>query len=99
MIELGGNIKLVGFKDNVDGGTMIILKKMIGNFVKKVQEKDDKFKEITVTLKKVHETEGSKKFELKCKLDADRMYNSEITDRNLLFAFDKVLKKVESEMS
>jgi hypothetical protein len=51
-IVLGGNIELVGFKE-LDGGSMVILKKMIGNHVRKMSETAENFEKLTVTMKKV----------------------------------------------
>ncbi len=99
-IELGGHIRLSGFSD-IDGGSMIIVKKIIGSFVKKVSEKNPKFQSLTVTFKKIHgseEKETSGKYELKASLLADKQYNAEVTHLNLMFAVDKVLKKVEAGM-
>ena len=48
-------------------------------------------------MKKVHATVGSEKYELHGKvIDAGKQYNSEITDKNLLFAIDKVFKKIDA---
>ena len=99
-IELGGNIRLTGFGD-IDGGSMIIVKKVVGSFVKKISEKNQKFQSFTLTLKKVHgtvESESSGKFELQANLVADKNYNSDVTHLNLMFAVDKALKKIESGM-
>ena len=49
MIELGGNIKLDGF-ETVEPGKLVVAKKMIGNYVKKISDKFSDFKEITVSL-------------------------------------------------
>jgi len=50
-------------------------------------------------MKPVHETEGSKKFEVTAKvLGAGKQYNTSIIDRNLFVAVDIVLKKLQSEM-
>ena len=49
-------------------------------------------------MKEVHEKEKSEKFELKSKLvDNGKIFNSEITDRNLFFAADKVLSNLVNE--
>jgi len=99
-IELGGSIRLTGFSD-IDGGSMIIAKKIIGTFVKKVSEKNPKFQSLTVTLKKIHGSEESKtsgKYELHANLAADKNYNAEVTHVNFMFAVDKVLQKVEAGM-
>lgn len=100
-IELGGSIRLSGFGE-IDGGSMIIVKKIIGSFVKKISERNDKFQSLAVTLKKVHgteESESSGKYEIHAKLVADKLYNADVTHMNLMFAVDKVLKKVEAGMS
>ncbi|MEM4267522.1 MAG: hypothetical protein QXK37_01690 [Candidatus Woesearchaeota archaeon] len=97
MIELGGNIELAGFKD-IDGGNMIIIKKIVGNFVKDLNQHNPKFQRLNLTLKKVHEREDSQVFELQAKLTTDHIYHAEVEDRNLLFAVDKVLKKIESQI-
>ena len=96
-IELGGNIILTGFRD-IDNGMMIIVKKIIGNYVKDLVSKNSKFSRLHLTLKSVHERENSEMFEIKAHLTTDKDYNSEITDRNLLFGIDKVLKKIENQI-
>lgn len=98
IIKLGGNIRLSGFNE-IDGGSMIIIKKIIGSFVKKISDKNSQFQSLSVTLKKIHgtpEKDSSGKFELQANLLADKNYNSNVTHQNLMFAIDKVLKKVES---
>jgi ribosome-associated translation inhibitor RaiA len=97
MIQLGGNIELAGFKE-IDGGNMIIIKKMVGNFVKDVSEMDPRFQKLTITLKKVHQHEDHQIFDLQAKLTCEDVYNADMEDRNLLVAVDKVLKKLESQM-
>ena len=99
-IELGGHIRLTGFKE-IDGASMIIIKKIIGSFVKKVSEKDTGFKNLTVTLKKIHtspKSDTTGKYELHANLLAKKQSNAEVTHQNLMFALDKVLKKIESGM-
>ena len=97
-IELGGNIELTGLRE-IDSGTMIILKKIIGNFVKQFTEANSKFEKIKLTLKPVHKTESSSKFEVKAQVIVDsKDYEAEITDRNLFLVIDKVLKKIEASV-
>jgi ribosome-associated translation inhibitor RaiA len=96
-VDLGGNIRLNGFSE-VDGGSMIIIKKLVGSFVKKVSDRNDRFQRISVSMKKIHGIEESKKFEISANLVADKHYNAEVTHQNLMFAIDKVLKKIEAEM-
>ena len=93
MIELGGNITLVNFGD-VDG-SMIILKKMVGNSVRKIQEKADNFEGFTLTCKNVH---TDNKFELHAKVvDNGKVLTSQVTDFNLFYTLDKVLKGIHSQ--
>lgn len=47
MIELGGHIKLDGF-ESVEPALLVVVKKVIGNYVKQISEKNKEFKEITV---------------------------------------------------
>ncbi len=95
-VELGGNIELSGFKD-VDGSSMIILKKIIGNYVKQLSTKNSGFEKINISMKKVHETENSAKYEIIAKvIISSKPYRTEITDRNLFMTVDKVLKKIDA---
>ncbi len=94
MIELGGNISLSGF-NQMDRDTIIIVKKIVGSYVKTLSEKNKNFKSLSLTLKTVHERENSEKYEMKGNLIADKQYNAEITDYNLMIAIDKTLKKLE----
>ena len=95
-IELGGNIKLVGFKE-VDSGSMVVLKKIIGNYARKIADHDSTFQGIEINLKKIHDTgEGSHpKFEIQAKAIIDgHARNAEFVDRNLFVGVDTTLKKV-----
>ena len=92
-IELGGSIKLSGF-GGLEGGEMVIVKKIVGNHVKRISELKESIKEVKINLKEVHLTEASKKYELHVSLIAEKQYNSEVTDRNLYFGIDKVMKKI-----
>jgi ribosome-associated translation inhibitor RaiA len=88
-IELKGNISLAGFKD-LEPAKMIVVKKITGNYVKKMQEKF-KFEKLHLHLKSVHES----KFEIQAKaIINNETYNSEIVDFNLYFALDKALAKI-----
>lgn len=96
-IVLGGNIELVGFKE-LDGGSMVILKKMIGNHVRKMSDTADNFEKLTVNMKKVGA--GDNKFEIKAKLmDNGKPVASEVTDFNLFFTVDKALRQIMSQIT
>lgn len=98
MIELGGHIELVGFKD-LDGGSMVIVKKMVGNHVKKLNSMTQNFEKLTLSLKRVG-GEDSNKFEIHAKLiDNGQPIVSEVTDFNLFYTLDKVLQKINSAVS
>ena len=94
--QLGGNIELSGFRE-IDGGSMIVLKKIIGNYARRFSDRLQTIDKLSLTLKKVHDSGGQPRFELHCMLAAaGQQYNSEHTDFNLFFVTDKVLKNIES---
>ena len=94
-IELGGNIRLSGFKD-IDGGTMIILKKIIGNYVRKMSESSKDIENVDIILKKIH---LNKKFEVHAKVvNKGKVINSAVTEHNIFFSVDKALSSVISQM-
>lgn len=85
MIELGGNITLKGF-DNLEPSKLIVAKKMIGNYVKKIQEKIN-IKNITIEL--------SNEFKISTKLSYNsKELTSKCQDKNLFFAIDKALNEI-----
>ncbi len=95
MMQLGGNIQLVGFKE-IEPAKMIVVKKLIGNYVKKIEEKTHQFEKIAVHLKKVHNSE----YEVQTKAVVScKPYNSELTNYNLFVALDKTLSKVLEEIT
>ena len=97
-VKLGGNIHLTGFRD-IDGSSMVVLKKIIGNYAKRISELAKKIETLHITLKPIHEREKSEKYEVHAKVvDGGKVYASETTDRNLFVAVDNVLKKVSNEM-
>ncbi|MDD5178415.1 MAG: hypothetical protein PHT54_04020 [Candidatus Nanoarchaeia archaeon] len=88
-IELGGNIKLSGFKD-LEPAKLIVVKKMVGAYAKKIADKQQ-FQELALIMKEVH----SSNFELKANVTIEgKVLHSEMTDYNLFFAMDKVLNKL-----
>ncbi len=97
-MQLGGNIQLSGFRE-IDGSSMIVLKKIIGNHARRISELAKKLETLHVTLKPIHEREKSEKYEVHGRvLDSGKMYTSEVVDRNLFVAVDSVLKKIVNEM-
>lgn len=84
MIELGGNIKLENF-ENIEPALLIVVKKIVGNYTKKISDAMSEFKEIIVSL------ENSENYRVSVRVSADREYASEADDKNLFFALDKAL--------
>ena len=52
MLELGGNIQLSGFS-NIEPSKMIVIKKMVGNHVKKLDFTQIKVNLLKLTLKNI----------------------------------------------
>ena len=94
-IQLGGNIHLSGFS-SLDGGSMIILKKILGNYAKKFSERCKDFEDLKVYMKVVHEREKSEKYEIKGQLNVGgKPHVADETDYNLFFVVDIVMKRLE----
>ncbi len=91
MIELGGNIKLDGFQE-IDPPAMIIIKKIVGNYVKKFQEQTSSFQELIL-----HLDNSKDSIQVQAKLSGSRDFNSQASDVNLFFAIDKALSQVMGE--
>ncbi len=95
MLQLGGNIELSGFS-SLEGGAMIVLKKIVGNYARKMSDHSKNFEKLVVTMKTVHDNQ----FELRAKLvDNGKPVNSSVTERNVFVAVDSALKKIMSEIS
>jgi hypothetical protein len=93
-ISLGGNIELVGFR-TLDGGSMVILKKLIGNHVRRMYNSTQNVEKLTLILKPVGGS--ANKYEVQGKLLSNgRPYSSEVTDYNVFFTTDKVLSKIQN---
>ena len=90
-IKLGGNIELSGFQ-TLDGGQMIVLKKIVGNYARKMEEKCKQFEALKLTMKHIGD---EKKFELKGQVvDGGNIYPSSTVEHNLFVGVDSVLKKL-----
>ncbi|MBT4540652.1 hypothetical protein HOC35_03995 [Candidatus Woesearchaeota archaeon] len=96
MIELGGNIFLDGFNE-LNGGEMVIIKKLVGNYVKEVTEKKGDFQKLSLNLNTSNLGEKDV-FHLQAELHAGDKYNSEARDGNLFFAIDKALKDINTNI-
>jgi ribosome-associated translation inhibitor RaiA len=98
VLQLGGNIELSGFNE-LDGGIMMVLKKIVGNYARKMSDRSSNFEKLSLHVKKVHEKEKGKKYELHAQLlDNGKSMNASFTDRNLFVAVDSALKGIEKQM-
>jgi hypothetical protein len=90
---LGGNIELSGFRE-LDGGSMIVLKKIIGNYARRFS---DSYGSEKMSLRI---TQGAGVFALTgtvlCKGNNITVDHS---DKNVFFLVDAVLKRIEQELS
>ncbi|MBN1645553.1 hypothetical protein JW868_00770 [Candidatus Woesearchaeota archaeon] len=97
-IELGGSIKLVGFS-NLEPPELIITKKMVGSYARRFSERVDDFQELSISMKKVHKTVKSEKYEITSNIiSGSKNYSSNVTDFNLFVAIDSSLKKLEGQI-
>ncbi len=94
-MELGGNITLIGFKE-IDKAELVVVKKLVGSYTRKLSDTVSGFEGITVSLKLVHKTdEGHPKYELHAKaIISGKPFVSEVVDRNLFVGLDEALKNV-----
>jgi len=88
VIELGGSIKLINFED-LDPARLIVVKKIVGSFTKKIAEANQDFKEITIEL----ETDSN--FTIHGKLITSEEKKAKATDDNLFYALNEVLEKLK----
>ena len=96
ILKLGGAIELSGFAQ-IDKSSMIILKKMIGNHVRKISDLSQNFQNIKLTMKSVHPTDASEIYEIKGLLnDNGKQFTVDHTERNLFVGVNKVLTKLEN---
>ena len=94
-LELGGNIELTGFRE-LDPGSMIVVKKIIGNYARKFSNKVE-LQKLKITLKPVHGEDS--RYEVHSTiLTSDKDYIAEVTDHNIFFVLGKAMKKLEQQM-
>jgi ribosome-associated translation inhibitor RaiA len=98
MVSLGENIELSGFRD-VEDPVMAVLKKILGTYSRKFSESSSGFEGMSMKMKKVHAQRRSEKYEIHASVSVSgKLYTSEVTDRNMFFAADSALRKVEQEI-
>lgn len=86
MIELGGNIKLEGF-DSMEPGQLVVVKKIVGSFAKKVADEDgfDSFE--------VKKSENSVKVRI---VKGEKVKETSASEPNLFFSLSKALTETET---
>ncbi len=96
MVQLGGNINVDGF-ETVSRNDFVIVKKLVGSFVKTVSDKYPTFKNCNLILVNP-EKEKNDEFQLRLSLGLDQEFSAEVNDSNLYFAFNKVCKEIEGKL-
>ena len=93
-----GNVQLSGFQE-VEPAAMIVLRKIIGTHARQFNNKCKNVELLKLTMKKVHGQERSEKHEVHAMvIDGGNRYTATVTERNLFFAVDGALKKIENEI-
>ena len=93
--ELGGKIVLAGF--DFDGSEMVVVKKLVGNYAKKIGNFVE-YDEIKLELKS-HKKGKAKQFQIKTLIVFNgKTVNSEATGFNLYVLIDETLKKALHEI-
>jgi len=98
--QLGGNIELSGFSV-LNGGEMIIVKKIVGNYVRKMEEHCKQFNGLKLRLKSLHQVgDKIKKFEIHGQLfDEGHAHPAEVVEHNVFVGVDEVCKKLVNSVS
>lgn len=86
-MELGSIIELINF-DNLKKDELIIIKKFVGNYAKKISEKQKKFKKLVVTLN------PNSSYEIKAISHGEKDYGVIVSGPNLFFVLDKTLSEL-----
>jgi hypothetical protein len=93
MMELGGNIKLSGF-NNLDHATLIVVKKMIGNYARKITETIGPLQELKLSL----ENSDASGWDLKASLILNSSnFSSQNKGSNLFYTMNNVLNSIIQE--
>jgi len=90
MITINDFIKLDGF-ESVDGGHMIIVKKIMGIHIKEIKEKLD-LKEVQINLVK------NDIYSVTVKVSNGKTIEKSASDKILFTALDKAFKEIKAEL-
>ena len=99
-LKLGGNIELTGF-DLLNNNEMVVVKKIVGNYVRKLEGHCSDFNGVKLTMKPLHHTEQKiKKFELHGQVfNGGQVVPASLTEHNVYVGVDAVFKKLMNEIS
>lgn len=98
-VSLGGNIELVGFKQ-VSLADVVVVKKLVGHYTRKIQEHSQNFEKIQISLKEIHKIDDNSKHEIHVKvLEGGKSFHTEVVDKNIFIALDSALKKILAEVT
>lgn len=92
MIELGGNISLEGFEE-VEQGKLIVIKKILGNYVKNITNKIDNFESILISFK----FNENNIIDTKLKF-GEKEIKSNSNDKNIFFALNNALAGLDEKI-
>ncbi len=98
-VETGGDVSLSGFRE-LDPGELSAAEKIISHYEQRFCALCGEGMRMKITMKKVHATPKSQKFEFKAFVEAQgKRFDSTVTERNLFIGLDAALKKIENEIS
>jgi len=95
-ILLGNRIRLSGFKQSPPG-TMLIAKKIIGNYIKKIEDSVKKIDSISIVLKSVHGENSKSNIKIKA-VSEGKILTSEVVEFNVFIALSKAFDKIINEI-
>jgi len=94
-MELGGNIVLTGFADR-DFTELIVVKKIVGQYSRKLSDATPDFGKLHVSVKNVH---GGSTIEISCTAEVNNhKFSSQVEGHNLFVVLDEALKKVSEQV-
>ena len=94
MITLGNNMELSGFSE-LDHASLIVVKKIVGNYARKINDNKGEFQKLSLDLV----SDDPNKLQIIGKLDINgNSYGSIAEDINLFFALDKALNQLQQEI-
>ncbi|MBI2141597.1 hypothetical protein HYU16_04195 [Candidatus Woesearchaeota archaeon] len=92
-------VELSGFK-GVDDSAMAVVNDRISYYLSRYSKICSGFERLAVRMKKVHAQKHSEKYEMHVSaFDKGKIFTSTVTGKDMMFALETALSKVESEIS